>query len=68
MSWFARIFSEKGTTMDKPKVEVENSGEAKRLQPANPERRSLLGWVRKKVRRIVNRRRKDRVLEIYPLY
>ena len=54
--------------MEKPKVEVENSGEAKRLQPARPERRSLLGWVRKRVRRIMNRRRKDRELEIYPLF
>ena len=52
--------------MDKAKGLVENKAEVNRSLRAGQERASLLGWVRKKLRRIMNRRRKD--LEIYPLF
>jgi hypothetical protein len=52
--------------MDKAKVLVENKGEVNRSLSAGQGRSSLLGWVRKKLRRIMNRRKKD--LEIYPLF
>jgi hypothetical protein len=51
---------------DKAKVLVENKGETMRLLQAGQVRPSLLGWVRKKLRRIMNRKKKD--LEIYPLF
>jgi len=54
--------------MDNARALVENHPEAKRLHPAGPEQRSLLGWVRKKLRRIMKRRKKDKDIEIYPLF
>lgn len=54
--------------MDKAKVPVENNGAAKPLPPVGQERRSLLGWVRKKVRRIMRRRKRNNDIEIYPLF
>jgi hypothetical protein len=54
--------------MDKAKVLVGNDEEAKRRHAAGQERRSLLGWVTKKLRRIMNRKKKDKDLEIYPLF
>ena len=54
--------------MDKAKVLVGNNGEARRRHAPEPGRRSLLGWVRKKLRRIMNRKKKDKDLEIYPLF
>jgi hypothetical protein len=54
--------------MDKAKVLVEDNAEAKRQHPAGPERRSLLGWVRKRLRRIMNRKKKNKDIEIYPLF
>jgi hypothetical protein len=52
--------------MDEGKVMVENKPEAKRLHEAEKDRPSALGLVRKKLRRIMNRKKKD--LEIYPLF
>jgi hypothetical protein len=52
--------------MDDAKVVIENKEEAKRSGGAAVQRPSLLGWVRKKWRRITHRKKKD--LEIYPLF
>jgi hypothetical protein len=52
--------------MDEGKVMVENKAQTKRSQAAGKEPRSVLGWVRKAVRRITRRKKKD--LEIYPLF
>jgi hypothetical protein len=52
--------------MDECKVIVENKEDAKRLHAGGKEPRSMLGWVRKAVRRITRRKKKD--LEIYPLF
>jgi hypothetical protein len=54
--------------MDKAKVLVGNDTEAGRPHAAGQGRRSLLGWVRKKLRRIMNRKKRDKDLEIYPLF
>jgi len=52
--------------MEKAKVPAEKSVGAERPLPPGQERSSLLGWVRRKLRRIMNRKKKD--LEIYPLW
>jgi hypothetical protein len=52
--------------MNEGKVVGENKADAKRLHAGGKEPRSLLGWVRKAVRRITRRKKKD--LEIYPLF
>lgn len=54
--------------MDKAKVLLGTDAEARRQQAAGQERRSLLGWVRKKLRRITNRKKRDKDIEIYPLF
>jgi hypothetical protein len=52
--------------MDEGKVMVEKKADSKRVHQAEKERRSVLGWVRKAVRRLTRRKKKD--LEIYPLF
>jgi hypothetical protein len=52
--------------MDEAKVMVQGKSDAKRTQEIAKERPSVLGWVRKAVRRLTKGKKKD--LEIYPLF
>jgi hypothetical protein len=52
----------------KAKVLIGKDEEAKRRQAAGQEQGSLVGWLKKKLRRIVNRRKRDNDIEIYPLF
>lgn len=52
--------------MDEAMVLVQGKAEAKRPHEVVKERPSVLGWVRKAVRRLTRGKKKD--LEIYPLF
>jgi hypothetical protein len=52
--------------MSKANVMEEHKASAKHGMPSHQARLSPLGWLRKKLRKIKNRKSKD--LEIYPLF
>jgi hypothetical protein len=54
--------------MDKAKVLVGSDEEAKRRQAAGQEKRSLLGWLKRTLGGIMKRKKKNKDIEIYPLY
>jgi hypothetical protein len=54
--------------MDQTKVLSGSDEQAKRRHAAGQEKRSLIGWVRKTLQRITKRKKRDKDIEIYPLF